>query len=222
MFSFSKWKANIYTKYSKDPGNMLVHTGVIGWILSSAAQVFAIVFNDKISPEQKMFLIPQEIADGGVNILSFYAFTSGIKYIGAKLTKTCKLRTAELSKLLKERGLILEKGEPRVKGKVYAGDWDFDITKLKNYKRDFEGTFKPFNNGAEVIAGLTGSIISSNLISPVAKNSYASKRQKDMIASMKKGEQPSDSIPPLQRISINNFANNAYSKMIRPSGNLKV
>ena len=34
--------------YGDKPGKMLVHTGVIGWILSSAAQVCAIVINDKI------------------------------------------------------------------------------------------------------------------------------------------------------------------------------
>lgn len=43
----------IASKYSDDIGKMLVHTGVIGWILSSAAQVTAIVINDKLSKEQK-------------------------------------------------------------------------------------------------------------------------------------------------------------------------
>ena len=60
----------IASKYSDDIGKMLVHTGVIGWILSSAAQVTAIVINDKLSKEQKMYMVPQELADAAVNIVS--------------------------------------------------------------------------------------------------------------------------------------------------------
>ena len=69
---FSNFKSSLYKNYGENPGKMLVHTGVLGWILSSLAQVSAVVFNDKISPEQKSFLIPQEIADAGINIASFY------------------------------------------------------------------------------------------------------------------------------------------------------
>ena len=155
MFSPSKmwngFKNYIYKNYGENPGSMLVHTGVLGWILSSMAQVYAVVFNNKISKEQKMFLIPQEIADAAVNILSFYTLTSGVKYIGAKLTKTAKLRTAELTNLLKKGGHVLEKGEKRIENKVYAGDWNFDITKLENYNSEIADKFKPFRNEAEVI-----------------------------------------------------------------------
>ena len=151
-------KSAIYKNYGENPGTMLVHTGVIGWILSSAAQISAVLLNDKISSEQKVFLIPQEVADAAVNILSFYTFTNGVKYIGSKLTKTAKLRTSNITELLKKNGHILEKGQSRVKGKVYAGDWSFDITKLPNYKTDIAEEFKPFKNGAEVITGLIGSI----------------------------------------------------------------
>ena len=45
----------IATAYGKNPGKMLVHTGVIGWVLSSAAQVCAIVLNDKIPKSRKCF-----------------------------------------------------------------------------------------------------------------------------------------------------------------------
>ena len=62
--------------YGENPGKMLIHTGVIGWVLSSAAQVAAIVINDKIPKEQKMFLVPQEMSDAAVNIASFYLFFS--------------------------------------------------------------------------------------------------------------------------------------------------
>ena len=60
MFSPSKmwngFKSYIYKNYGENPGSMLVHTGVLGWILSSMAQVYAVAFNNKISKEQKVFL----------------------------------------------------------------------------------------------------------------------------------------------------------------------
>ena len=190
MFSPSKmwngFKNYIYKNYGENPGSMLVHTGVLGWILSSMAQVYAVVFNNKISKEQKMFLIPQEIADAAVNILSFYTLTSGVKYIGAKLTKTAKLRTSELTSLLKKSGHILEKGEKRLENKVYAGDWNFDITKLENYNSEIGDKFKPFRNGAEVITGLIGSVSSSNIVTPIARNKYAAIKQKQAISNMNK------------------------------------
>ena len=42
---FVNWVAK---NYGDNVGKMLIHTGVIGWILSSAAQVVAIVINDEI------------------------------------------------------------------------------------------------------------------------------------------------------------------------------
>lgn len=233
-FKQSTWqsfKNTIYKSYGENPGTMLVHTGAVGWILSSLAQVCAVIFNDKISPEQKMFLIPQEMGDAAVNIISFYTLTSGVKYIGKKLTQTAKLRTKDLSNVLKERGLILEKGQERVKGKVYAGDWDFDVTKLDNYKEEIQPVYKPFNNGAEVITGLVGSIMSSNIVTPILRNLYASKRQQDMLtvynnvkekrkkmSEFAKPEQQTVKPQPLS-VSMDTFRKNAmYSPYIQSYG----
>ncbi len=219
MVSWSGIKKDIYKNYSKSPGKMLVHTGVIGWILSSAAQIFAVMVNDKISPEQKMFLIPQEAADAGVNILSFYCFTNGIKHLGTKLTRTAKIRTDKLTKLLEERGHVLKKGQLREAGKVYAGDLNFDVTKLEGYEDSIEKIYKPFNNGVEVIAGLTGSIISSNMITPIVRNYYAAKRQKAMIARIHNkntGENP------LSKTNVNCLSNSKYPGIVAPFGNLKI
>ena len=90
---FSDFKTVMYKNYGENPGKMLVHTGVLGWILSALAQISAVVFNDKISPEQKMFLIPQEIADAVINIVSFYTITSTFKIVAFKLVSTGKLTT---------------------------------------------------------------------------------------------------------------------------------
>ena len=219
MISPFKWltKSHIYEKYSKDPGNMLVHTGVIGWFLSSAAQIFAIAINDKISKKEKMFLIPQEFADAVVNCVSFYAVTNSMKSLGKKLTSSAKLRTPAITKLLEERGLVLKKGAERVKDKIYAGDWDFNITKLEDYKNSIENTYKPFNNGIEVATGLVGSILSSNLITPVFRNYYAAKKQKQLMA-YSKTNQPF--LAPMAKVSFANYQKLAAAKPY--SWNLKV
>ena len=58
---FMDIKNSLMRSFGEDPGKMLLHTGTLGWILSSLAQVMAVVLNDKIPKKQKTFLIPQEI-----------------------------------------------------------------------------------------------------------------------------------------------------------------
>ncbi len=167
---FSSFKTSLYKNYGENPGKMLVHTGVLGWILSSLAQISAVVFNDKISPEQKSFLIPQEMADAGINILSFYLVTSSFKSLASKLVSTGKLTTKNIKNALSKEDL----------NKI--GNLDFNIGKLSKVPDGY----KPFKNGIDVVASTIGSIISCNIITPVLRNKYASKRQKQTLVKMHK------------------------------------
>ena len=178
---FDDFKNVIYKKYGENPGKMLVHTGVLGWILSSLAQVAAVVFNDKISREQKLFLIPQEAGDAAANIISFYVVTNSVKAVGSKLVKTGKLSTPKILAYLEKTGIPV-KSKRGIKSPV--GKWDFDITKLANFD-EIADHFKPFKNGVDVGASLVGSIISSNIITPIIRNEYAAKQQKNALAKMK-------------------------------------
>ena len=170
---FSNFKSLLYKNYGENPGKMLVHTGVLGWILSSLAQVSAVVFNDKISPEQKSFLIPQEIADAGINIASFYLITSSFKNIASKLVSTGKLTTKGIKN-------ALSKEDVKKIGKL-----DFNIGDLKNVPEDY----KPFKNGVDVVASTIGSIISCNIVTPILRNQYASRKQKQTLERMYNGTQ---------------------------------
>lgn len=209
---FGAFKNIILEKYGEQPGKMLVHTGVLGWILSSLAQVGAVVFNDKISPEQKVFLIPQEIADAAVNIVSFYVVTNSVKAIASKLVKSGKLTTPAILNHLKKTGIKI----PKKKGDVSPiGKWDFDITKLANYD-EIAPQFKSFKNGVDVGASMLGSIISCNLITPVLRNEYAAKQQKNMLAKMQNKNAKHLEAP--RGISMAEYQNRAYSKY----SNLKV
>lgn len=203
---FGAFKNIILEKYGEQPGKMLVHTGVLGWILSSLAQVGAVVFNDKISPEQKVFLIPQEIADAAVNIISFYVVTNSVKAVASKLVKSGKLTTPAIRDYLKKTGIKI----PKKKGDVSpVGQWDFDITKLSNFD-EIADKFKPFKNGVDVGASMLGSIVSCNLITPILRNEYASKRQKEMLTKMQ-GAKVKNLVPP-SGISMAEYQNRAYAK----------
>ena len=160
---FSDFKTVMYKNYGENPGKMLVHTGVLGWILSALAQISAVVFNDKISPEQKMFLIPQEIADAVINIVSFYTITSTFKNVASKLVSTGKLTTKPIKEFLKKQG---------VNSKEHIGKLNFSIENMANFQ-DIKGEYKPFKNGVDVVASTVGSIISCNIVTPILRNEYA-------------------------------------------------
>ncbi|MBQ3819784.1 hypothetical protein II810_04980 [bacterium] len=172
---FSNFKTTLYRNYGENPGKMLVHTGVLGWILSSLAQVSAIVLNDKISTEQKSFLIPQEIADAGINIISFYLITSSFKRIASKLVSTGKLTTVPIKEFLKKVGL---------KNKDHIGNFKFNIEDLPNFD-DIKSEYRPFKNGVDVAASVVGSVISCNIVTPILRNQYAAKKQQETIAKMR-------------------------------------
>lgn len=163
----------IYQAYHENPGKMLIHTGVIGWIMSSAAQIAGIALNDKISKEQKMFLIPQEFADACVNTISFYLVTRTFTALGEKLVASGKWLPASVKNYLVKKGF-----GPRL------GKEDFDVLRDANLNGKLKKTYNRFNVGLDMAATTIGSILSCNVITPFARNFYASKRQQTSIDRM--------------------------------------
>ena len=62
-------------KISDDPSKMLIWTGIIGWGMSSFAQMLGILFNPKVEKEQKSYLLAQEAWDAVANVGAFFAIT---------------------------------------------------------------------------------------------------------------------------------------------------
>lgn len=83
--------ATTYKNYSEDVGKALIQLGVAGWIFSALAQIVMLAKNDKISKKDKKFLIPQEIADGAVNVGMYFAICQGLKSWGDKLCERGKI-----------------------------------------------------------------------------------------------------------------------------------
>ena len=142
---FMNFKNLIAKHYGDNPGRMLIHTGVIGWILSAAAQVMAIAINDKIPKEQKMFLIPQEMADAAVNIVSFYAVTQTFASVAGKLVKTGKWLPGSVRAFLEKSGLGAKLGK---KG--------FNVKVDGNLTDELAKQYDKFNNGIDVIVTADG------------------------------------------------------------------
>ena len=200
---FVNWVA---THYGDNVGKMLIHTGVIGWILSSAAQVVAIMINDKIPKKQKMYMIPQEIADAGVNILSFYLVTQTFKGLGSKLVDSGRWLSGPVRKFLTDNNV------------AYVGKKGFDVLTQGNLTPEMLTKFKDFRNGMDVLFTTTGSILSCNIITPIIRNEIAANRQKKSIKTM---EEPYNVVsnqsiftqnPYMKRPTMDSFTGNSYAR----------
>ena len=200
---FSKSKDLIFTKFGPNPAKMLIVTGVLCWALSSAAQVVAILVNDKIPKEQKMFLVPQEICDGAINVASFFIVTSAIKRFASKLVSTGKLANVNIRKFLKNNPLIDNAGNKVIVGK------NLNIENLPDYHL-IKDDYKKFKNGIDVVGMTVGSILSCNIITPLLRNKLAAKRQQTYIAKNTTYKVP--------RISMDDYRNISAAKF----GGLKI
>ena len=197
---FNNFKNTVLTKFGPNPANMLIWTGVLGWFLSSAAQVVAIAFNDKIPKEQKAFLIPQEIGDGAVNVLSFLVVTSAVKGFASKLVSSGKLTTPAIKKFLQKTGLHSKNG---------LGNTRFDISKLANFEQ-IKDEYVKFKNGVDVIGMTAGSILSCNIITPIVRNKIAANRQRATIEKNQIEQNERYSYP--RGISMDDYINRAGTK----------
>ena len=199
--------------YGENPGKMLIHTGVIGWVLSSAAQVAAIVINDKIPKEQKMFIVPQEMSDAAVNIASFYLITQSFKSVAAKLVKTGKWAPKVLRDFLNDNKLADKVGKA-----------DFNVFKDIQLSKDTQSQLNSFRDGVDLVATTVGSILSCNIVTPLLRNEIAAHGQKRGIQRMNdKIPQPVPSQKPAfekNMARMNDFQTMAYNKY--SSGSLKV
>lgn len=202
----------IYDTYAcnKEADKMLIHTGTIGWALSSAAQIFGIMINDKIPKEQKMFLIPQEFADACVNILAFYTVTQTLASFANKLVTTGKFIPVSVKKVLEKQGLADK-----------IGKFGFDISKHAKLTGNPQKVFNGLKIGIGVIAMTLGSVISCNIITPLIRNKYASVRQKQNLAKLN-NPNPAWQNPKTPREMTRAAIHHTYMQVFMNRGDLKV
>ena len=200
----------VYTKYHNDAGKMLIHTGTIGWIMSSMAQIAGIMMNDKVTKEQKMFLIPQEFMDACINILSFYLVTRSLAGIADKLASTGKWIPSDVKNHLIEKGF-----------KDLIGNFNFNILKDVRLKGAPLRSFELHKNGLGLIASTIGSVISCNILTPIFRNRYAAQRQQTNIARMN-NLSPTLQNPQTSKERAMAAIHHTYMQAFMNRGNLKV
>ena len=176
-------------KFSEDASQMLIFTGVAGWTLSSLAQLIAIGVNPKIKEEQKVFLIPQEICDAGVNIGSFFLITQMTKGAVSKLFSTGKIAPQKVRDYFKKY--------PEQYGNK-IGKLDFNIGEVMKHNKAFPmQEYTRAKNLGTAIATVSAGIVASNIVTPILRNKLASVVQKTYINEYKGGKD-SDIKPKVQ------------------------
>ncbi len=188
--SFVKTIANkVYDGFAKDTGKMFVWTGAIGWALSSIAQITAVSINDKIPKEQKKFLIPQEIADAVINIVSFIAITQTVNKFGKRLVSGGRLVSPAIKKFMVEHGLeskigtkelidVFDKKTGKKLAKKEMASFSISNQEVFKENKDFQKEYSKFYNGVDFISSVVGSIISCNIVTPYLRNAFATREQK--------------------------------------------
>lgn len=160
----------VYQNFKRNTAKMLVITGTIGWGLSSLAQIGAVLFNPKISSEQKSFLVPQEFLDAVVNIGSFFLITQGTKKVISKMASTGKIAPQKVR-------AFLDKNKELYGNKVGKLSLDLDEV-LKTESKFPKESYYAYKNYVTTLGTVGASILSSNIVTPIVRNSMASDMQK--------------------------------------------
>jgi len=199
-------KTYLFKTYSGDTSKMLLHTGTFAWITSAAAQIFGIVNNDKVSKEQKKFLIPQEMADAAINILSFYFVTKSIQNTTKKLASSGKIITKDIREFCVDNkiqhtkikggdktdiGKAILKKIDDIKATIKINEenaigTESDVKKLQGNLKElntfYDEKYASFESGVKIVGSVTGAVLSSNIITPILRNPIAAMKQKSSMA----------------------------------------
>lgn len=171
---FESIKNSLFEKYAHDAGKMLLHTGTIAWIVSAIAQMWGIAKNDKLTPDEKKFLIPQEAFDAGINILSFYILTNSIQKFTHKFATSGKIIKSGIKEFCEKEGIAFGNWKENNIGKVLSSKIDEMTSKIKDYETT-KNVIKSNNleHGADVFETINNQIKNCQAI----KETYEGKRQ---------------------------------------------
>ena len=159
--------------FKADTSKMIIITGTLGWILSSIAQLGAIVANPKISSEKKSFLLPQEFMDAVVNVCGFFFITM--------LTKKCVQKMATTGKIASKTVRDYINKNEDIKTKVGKLDLNLDEVLAKKAPEEVVKSYNSYKNFATTMGTIGASVLSCNMITPLIRNKTASRVQKTYI-----------------------------------------
>lgn len=147
--------------------DIIIFTTVAGWMASSAAQVYGIATNKNYTHEQKKYMINQEVFDALTNIGLYFGITKSLTWLSTQMVKSAKLAPKSIVDYMNRKGIIQNRGS-----------FGFDVSQARDFEKEgLMGTFKAFKSFANVTAATIGGVISSNIITPIVRNSIAAHRQ---------------------------------------------
>lgn len=149
-----------------NPGTVIKFAGCLTWASSSAAQVIAIITNDKIPAKDKKFMIRQELADGAINVATLLALSSAFEAAGRRIVK-CGL-------ILPEKALNSSKLDSIEKksSEVLSSLKNKDLSKPEAINMLPE-SIKNFVKGMSAITAIGGQLFTVSLAAPILRNQIA-------------------------------------------------
>jgi hypothetical protein len=157
--------------FKKDTSKMLIATGTLGWALSSFAQMFGILGNNKISAEQKSFLLPQELMDAVVNVGAFFTITMLTKKFIARMATTGKIAPQSVRDFINKNSIYKDK----------VGKLDFKLDDVLPKDSDLFRSYQSHKNFVTTMGTVGASVLSCNIVTPLIRNATASRVQKNYI-----------------------------------------
>ena len=161
----------ICKNFKEDTSKMLIATGTLGWILSSAAQMCGILGNPEISSEKKSFLLPQEAMDAVVNVGAFFGITMFTKKCIAKMATTGKIAPQSVRDFLNKNSIYKDK----------VGKLDCKLDDVLPKDSAIKNSYESYKNFVTTMGTIGASVISCNIVTPVIRNVTASRVQKTYI-----------------------------------------
>lgn len=180
-------------------GNFLFATAAIGWFLASAAQTFGIAHSKELTKEEKKFLIPQEMADGAVNIGMYALVTTNLMKFSENLLKPGK------------------KAKPFITLKDEAGN-------ILDYAKNTKDYIKMGNN-FRAGAAILGGVISTCILTPIIRNAvgaYIKKKGNEISAPKENASLPQKPYPARTQPYFTNSGLYQAKPFNSFSGNLKI
>ena len=182
----------VYKNLAKGSGNMILITSMLGIAMSSVAQTAAILINKKYSVSQKAYMVPQELTEGCITILSIFLITKPIQKFSSRYVKSGKIVTKDIAEYMKKYNLTEKRGELNFDFKKSVQDIITKIEKSEKYikssskerekivseHKDIINKFDIMDDATSAIATTAGGILSTAIISPYLRNYSASHYQK--------------------------------------------
>lgn len=137
-------------KSSGDVGKALIWLGAAGWFFSALAQIVMLYHNKDIDKKEKKFLIPQEMADGVINVTLYYTICQSIKKYGDNLVEKGQYITSKMDKFIRILNTDSSEQDALVRG-FSANFHNLGILNSKKQKEHmsnfFEGIMNYVKNG---------------------------------------------------------------------------